>query len=582
MRTVAVSGQAREVLQIGVMLQVQNLRGESGDGGHADAHAGDRGDTHADDTAAGARQSGKTDKAFTRLIKRAMRGDKKAVEQLCRIEAPTVLFHIHSFLDDKSAVEDVAQEAFVRLASGIHTLEGPYAFKVWLRSVVVNCCRNHNRRHHQQAVREQAIDETSDYEDTDEGNMPEAVAQRRDIREELYRHILKLPAAQLEVVLMYYFDEMSYKEIAQALAVNIGTVSSNLIKARRNLKVILEQAAGVPAEGLVSSAEKSAIGAASTSPAPSVSGTSPVSGATVVAPAVAPAPAVAHSLSGLALGPAIASALDWGATQVASPEMAEALCEKSLVAIQAAVPVAVVTTTAWFIPSFLVSKSAATVVATVAAISVATGGAVTAAVLANEEKAPTLPVAIASPAPVASVAPAADIALDGTEGGANPTGARLILSGDGVETEGPWIITDAAGTIVARGDRMQMAEVFLTLAPGTYRIAWQVKDTAGGHYRIQKDFTVVDRSEPADSASGTEDAAATSGETEVVILEDDEGDPTIDHADDPAADPASTPVTTDAPAGVPADGATTEDPASDPAAAPATGDPAATPPPAGA
>jgi predicted DNA-binding protein (UPF0251 family) len=81
---------------------------------------------------------------------------------------------------------------------------------------------------------------SSELPDDDKDFLPEAYAENRELGDLLYRIVVGLPETRREVILMYYYEDMSYQEIALATGVSINTVATNLKRARDMIKKALD------------------------------------------------------------------------------------------------------------------------------------------------------------------------------------------------------------------------------------------------------------------------------------------------------------------------------------------------------
>lgn len=123
--------------------------------------------------------------------------------------------------------EDIVQEVFIRLAKSGDAFRDESHKKAWLIRVTINACRDLNRftafRRHQPL-------EEYPYISTDGGLE----------RCELLELIRKLPEAKRNAVYLFYYEGMSIDEIAEATGKSPGTVGSDLHRARKMLRLELE------------------------------------------------------------------------------------------------------------------------------------------------------------------------------------------------------------------------------------------------------------------------------------------------------------------------------------------------------
>lgn len=132
-----------------------------------------------------------------------------------------------SKLISRADAEDATQETFSRALPRIDEVRNPHALGAWLRAIAQHVCVDLIRRNRRRktepielfpvATRADSIDDADD-------------------REQLAILISELPKEQREVLLLYYYQNMSYDEMAEWLGVARSTVNERLSKARQQLK----------------------------------------------------------------------------------------------------------------------------------------------------------------------------------------------------------------------------------------------------------------------------------------------------------------------------------------------------------
>ena len=137
---------------------------------------------------------------------------------------------------DRQDASDIVQEAFMRSFNAFDRLRGDNA-KPWLLGIVRNTCITwlaRNRPTNKQVSYEEELHGLPD-PDAD----PEALALRADDRRCIDAAIDRLPLEFREVIVLRELEDMSYKEIATALAIPMGTVMSRLARGRQLLTAFL-------------------------------------------------------------------------------------------------------------------------------------------------------------------------------------------------------------------------------------------------------------------------------------------------------------------------------------------------------
>jgi RNA polymerase sigma-70 factor (ECF subfamily) len=181
------------------------------------------------------------------LAAKAAGGNKKAFEELCRCKTQEILFSSLVILGNMSDAEDATQEIILDMYRHIGKLREPKAVNAWIQRIVRCKCVDLIRSQGKPVDVElsDVDDETVSAEiaDDDKDFLPEAYAEDREMGELLYGIVTGLPVKRREVILMYYYEDMSYKEIALATGVSINTVATNLKRARDMIKEALDKEA---------------------------------------------------------------------------------------------------------------------------------------------------------------------------------------------------------------------------------------------------------------------------------------------------------------------------------------------------
>jgi RNA polymerase sigma factor (sigma-70 family) len=140
------------------------------------------------------------------------------------------------FVDHRDAAEDVVQEAFIRLARSLGRIEDPAKAAAYLRSIVLNLARDHNRRgllslRHRQPAN-----------DLDPSGVDETVADRDEHRI-VIAALRRLPRRQRDCLALHYLLELSVAEIADTLSMSPNSVKTHLKRGLAALRTWPEVAA---------------------------------------------------------------------------------------------------------------------------------------------------------------------------------------------------------------------------------------------------------------------------------------------------------------------------------------------------
>lgn len=193
------------------------------------------------------------------LVRRMAADDLEALEELMR-RTQRELFRLAYLISGNYAdCEDIVQETFVQAYLKRKTIREPEYFKTWLIRMMTRIAWRYLKKKGREKPSEEVFhDRGSENGQAGAVQMAgaawdtvfEAVEEREEARE-LYEAIRRLPVKQRTVVVLYYFEEMTTKEIAAAAGCLEGTVKSRLHTARKRLKQELS-GSDLPEEGRVS------------------------------------------------------------------------------------------------------------------------------------------------------------------------------------------------------------------------------------------------------------------------------------------------------------------------------------------
>jgi RNA polymerase sigma factor (sigma-70 family) len=119
----------------------------------------------------------------------------------------------------------------------LDTVKNPKAFLGWLKSITANYCTNKLRRKDTYLLpNEEQENFLDNIEDEDSKSVPEEFVDNTETQSMIMDLIKELPESQRECILMYYYEEMSVKDISIAVGVSEGTIKSRLSYARSAIK----------------------------------------------------------------------------------------------------------------------------------------------------------------------------------------------------------------------------------------------------------------------------------------------------------------------------------------------------------
>lgn len=186
------------------------------------------------------------DANITAIVEEAINGDKTALIKICERKCRDILFLSMHLMGNKEDGEDAAQEAMIYMQQHIKNLRNAEAFGVWMYRVVSNICKQ-MRRKMKYKNREQL--EEKEYEIAEDRRefLPYEYAEDGQKRELLLQSLDKLPYDCKACIILFYYEQMSYSEIAEVLRVSKKKVDHTLTKAKRLLVRDIEQKTGAKA-----------------------------------------------------------------------------------------------------------------------------------------------------------------------------------------------------------------------------------------------------------------------------------------------------------------------------------------------
>lgn len=173
------------------------------------------------------------------IVRRCLAGDAQAQEELVLAAQNRVYYHCKKMLRHDEDALDATQEVLISMLTKLGSLQQPEAFWGWLSAMTANCCRNvltRGRKEDQFPEDEEGNSLQDSLENLDEQRVPDKALDNEETRRMIVDLVDHLPDAQRQCVLMFYYEEMSVKDIAAALETSEGTIKSRLNYARKAIK----------------------------------------------------------------------------------------------------------------------------------------------------------------------------------------------------------------------------------------------------------------------------------------------------------------------------------------------------------
>ena len=174
-------------------------------------------------------------------IAAAQTGDQDAFEQLVRLYEKRVYALTSRMCRNPADAEEAAQEAFLAAWQGLPFFRGDSSFSTWLYRLASNACVDVLRREgrHRSAAGPSLNDEETVIDVADDAPSPHALAERAELRQQIEEALSALPEDYRQVLILREMHQRSYDEIAEILALDLGTVKSRINRGRKRLRKIL-------------------------------------------------------------------------------------------------------------------------------------------------------------------------------------------------------------------------------------------------------------------------------------------------------------------------------------------------------
>ncbi|MEJ6982295.1 sigma-70 family RNA polymerase sigma factor [Pedobacter sp. P351] len=179
------------------------------------------------------------------LVMRAKDGDQKAYAELMQRYKDSIYFMALKMVNNKDDSMDLTVETFGKAFENIDKYKPDFAFSTWLFRIATNNCIDFIRKKRLKMVSiNSMVDDEGDERPlqikSDTLN-PEETSIKKQQQEQLKIIVDKLPQRYKTLIVLRYFEELSYEEIAQQLDLPLGTVKAQLFRARDLLHNVLSR-----------------------------------------------------------------------------------------------------------------------------------------------------------------------------------------------------------------------------------------------------------------------------------------------------------------------------------------------------
>lgn len=178
-----------------------------------------------------------------KLIRKAAAGDQDAITELYELTYSSVYKTIKSMIADEDTVLDIVQDSFIKGFQSLDQLDTPENFRAWMKRIATNKAKDYLKKKKPILFTDMASEdgEEIDFRDDCLDHCPEEVLDRKETSRLMQEILSTLSEDQRLVIGMFYYEEMSVREIAETLGCSENTVKSRLNYGRKKVEVKVKE-----------------------------------------------------------------------------------------------------------------------------------------------------------------------------------------------------------------------------------------------------------------------------------------------------------------------------------------------------
>jgi len=166
------------------------------------------------------------------LAERCRAGDEGAFQELVDTYKDLVFALIARTIQDRSRADDLAQDVFLRIHRGLPYFRGEARLSTWIYRIVANVCAQRASGPATLSLDDERTTAAPSASDRRFGDL--------ELRDRLEKAIARLPPNYRLLIAAHYLDGVQYDDLAEALQLPLGTVKTQLYRAKQQLRRLLE------------------------------------------------------------------------------------------------------------------------------------------------------------------------------------------------------------------------------------------------------------------------------------------------------------------------------------------------------
>jgi RNA polymerase sigma-70 factor (ECF subfamily) len=172
------------------------------------------------------------------LVRQVLAGRREAYADLAQRWSARITAICHARARRADVADDLAQETLLRGFRALHTLSDPAKFGPWLMGIAARAALDWLKARERTTLPFSTLGTDEPYERTltSPASPPDEAVFAAEERRHLLAEIEALPEAFRQVVMLYYYDDLTYRDLAALLGVSTATINARLTKARTMLR----------------------------------------------------------------------------------------------------------------------------------------------------------------------------------------------------------------------------------------------------------------------------------------------------------------------------------------------------------
>ncbi|MGF3105724.1 sigma-70 family RNA polymerase sigma factor [Rossellomorea sp. DUT-2] len=160
--------------------------------------------------------------------------EERLIESLMDEYEVQVTKLVYLYVKDWPAAQDITQEVFIKAFHALHQFNHKSSYKTWIYRIAINLCKDYKRSAYFR--KNTIVNKFNTTLKKETSVTPEQELIMNEDNDSVASHVFSLPLKYREVILLYYYEELTTQEIGDMLGINPSTVRTRLDRGREKLK----------------------------------------------------------------------------------------------------------------------------------------------------------------------------------------------------------------------------------------------------------------------------------------------------------------------------------------------------------